>query len=349
MEKINVALLSFGMSGRVFHAPFIDVHPGFILKGAWERSNHEFQKHYPTAKRYDSFEGILEDNSIDLVVVNTPTYTHYPYAKRALEANKHVIVEKAFTTTLAEAVELAELAKSKRKLLSVYQNRRWDSDYLTVKSIVQSNKLGKLVDVSFSYDRYNPELSPKKHKEKQAPGGGLLLDLGPHLIDQALHLFGMPEEVFGTLAIRRQRSVVNDFMDILLFYQGFMVRLKASYFVKEPLPAFVLNGTKGSFIKSRGDIQEMDLQKGIKPNARNWGLESEAEQGLLHTEIDSVQIREKVITIPGEYMKYYEGIYNALVNNAEEPVTAADGIRVMKIIEAVIKSNDEKSMIRIDE
>jgi scyllo-inositol 2-dehydrogenase (NADP+) len=302
-------------------------------------------KALPTAKRYDSFESILEDNSIDLVVVNTPTYTHYPYAKRALEANKHVIVEKAFTTTLAEAVELAELAKNKRKLLSVYQNRRWDSDYLTVKSIVQSNKLGKLVDVSFSYDRYNPELSPKKHKEKQAPGGGLLLDLGPHLIDQAIHLFGMPQEVFGTLAIRRKRSVVNDFIDILLYYNEFMVRLKASYFVKEPLPAFVLNGTKGSFIKSRGDVQETELQKGSKPNTHRWGEESEAAQGLLHTEIDGIQTREKIKTIPGNYMEYYDGIYHALVNNAEVPVSANEGIQVMKIIEAVFESNGKKSVV----
>ena len=345
MKKVKTALLSFGMSGRVFHAPFVTEHPGFELTGALERSKKTIQQHYPVAKSYDSLESLLQDGSVDLVVVNTPTYTHYELAKSALQANKHVVVEKAFTTTVAEAIELKTLAEQKGKVLSVFQNRRWDSDFKTVQQIVKQGLLGELKEVSFSYDRFNPALSPKLHKEIPGPGAGVVYDLAPHITDQALTLFGQPTHVFADITITRELSQVEDYFEILLIYPKMRVRLRASYFAREPVPSYILHGTKGSFLKTRADVQEATLQLGKKPVGSDWGTEPESEQGLLHTEVDGKIIRESVKSLLGNYMDYYDGVYKAIVNNQNPPVTATDGVLVMKVIEAAFRSHREKKVI----
>jgi predicted dehydrogenase len=345
MKKIKAGLLSFGMSGRVFHAPFISLHSGFELAGSWERSKKEIEKHYPGSKSYTSFESLLNDDSIDLVVVNTPTYTHYEYAKQSLLANKHVVVEKAFTTTVAEAKELKALAEQRGKVISVFQNRRWDSDFKTVQHIINNGVLGELKEVSFSYDRYNPALSPKLHKENPGPGAGVVYDLAPHLTDQALILFGPPTHVSADIHVMREASRVEDYFEILLYYPKMRVRLRATYFAREPVPSYIVHGTNGSFLKTRADIQEATLQQGKKPGSPDWGIEPESEEGLLHTERDGKIIRERVKTSQGNYMDYYEGVYNAIVNNKKPPVTVDDGILVMRVIEAAFKSYREKKVV----
>lgn len=183
MTPINTALCSFGMSGWVFHAPFINVSPHFNFYAVWERSKNKAVEKYPEVKTYRTLETLLADNLVELVIVNTPNYTHYGYAKKALEAGKHVIVEKPFTINIEEGKELIEIAKKHNKILSVYQNRRYDSDYKTIKKIVNENLLGKLVEVEMHFDRFKEELSPKLHKEIPGPGAGSLYDLGSHLID----------------------------------------------------------------------------------------------------------------------------------------------------------------------
>ena len=184
---IKTALVSFGMSGRVFHAPFIHLNPNFILAGAWERSSKNIQAIYPGVTSYASYEDILNDSTIDLVVVNSPNDTHYAYTKQALLAGKHVVVEKSFTVTVEEAEELAALALEQQKILTVYQNRRFDADFLTIQKLIAENKIGSLLDVQISYERYRTTLSPKVHKEQPTPGAGVLLDLGPHLHLAATH------------------------------------------------------------------------------------------------------------------------------------------------------------------
>lgn len=347
MQTVGVALLSFGMSGRVFHAPFIEAHPGFTLVGSWERSNKSIQQFYPQVKSYASLESLLADERVDLVIVNTPTYTHYELTKKVLEAGKHAVVEKAFTATAAEAMELKALAEKMNSKLSVFQNRRWDSDFKTVKHIVDRGVLGNLVEVSFSYDRFNPNLSPKLHKEVPRPGAGVVHDLGPHLIDQALYLFGMPEAVFADISITRPASRVYDYFEILLYYPSWRVRLRAGYFVREPAPSYIIHGTKGSFLKTRADVQEADLQAGKKPLNPDWGVEPKQEQGLLHTEVDGKIIRERIESLPGNYMEYYEGIYQALVHDKQLPVTALDGVQVMRVIDAAFASSEEKRVIEL--
>ena len=347
MQKIKTVLLSYGMSGKVFHAPFLELHPGFELVGSWERSKKLIQKDYPEVKSFPSFESILEDKTIDLVVVNTPIDTHFDYAKKVLLAGKHAIVEKAFTSNVAEANELAALAKEKGLKLAVFQNRRWDSDFKTVKKILDDKLLGEIIEAEFHFDRYNPILSPKVHKETVNSGSGIMKDLGPHIIDQALYLFGLPNAVFADIRITRKNSVVDDYLDILLYYSDFRVRLKASFFVREPNPSYVVHGKKGSFLKSRGDVQEDQLKAGKKPNLTTWGTEKDSQEGILHTEIEGRIIKEIVPTLQGNYYEFFEGVYQAIINDKLEPVTAQDGVNVMQIIEAAFQSSEQKRAINL--
>lgn len=347
MKKIKTALLSYGMSGKIFHAPFLELHPAFELLGSWERSAKNIQSDYPNTQSYPSFESILEDKNIDLVVVNTPIDSHFEYTKKVLLAGKHALVEKAFTATLAEAQELNALAKEKGLKLFVFQNRRWDSDFKTVKIVLDQKLLGEIVEAEIHFDRYNPELSPKKHKETANSGSGILRDLGPHIIDQALTLFGVPEAVFADIRYTRTNTIVEDYIDILLFYPEIRVRLKAGFFVREPLPSYIFHGKKGSFLKSRGDIQEDELKLGKKPNLEDWGTEQEGNEGLLHTEMDGKIVREKIPSLQGNYYEYFDGVYQSLVNDSPEPVSAQDGINVMQIIEAATKSSQEKIIVNL--
>ena len=345
MAPIKTALLSFGMSGKLFHAPFLSAHPGFLLLGAWERSKKLIQEIYPETLSYPTLESILDDHNIDLVVVNTPNSTHYEYAKKVLLAGKHAIVEKAFTTTVGEAIELKKLAEKVGKKISVYQNRRYDSDFRTVKKIIQSQALGNLVEAEFHFGRYKPLIGAKLHKEIPGPGAGLLNDLGPHLIDEALSLFGMPKAVYADIRITRENSLVDDWFDIVLHYPSLRVRLKSGMLVREASLGYILHGDKGSFIKNRADVQEAGLLTGKIPNSENWGIEPESENGLLHTEKDGVIIKEKVKTEQGNYYDYFDGVYKAILNNTTMPVTADDGINIMRLLEAVTRSNEEKRLI----
>ncbi len=336
MEKINTALCSFGMSGMLFHAPFISAHPGFKLYAVWERSDNVAAQTYPGILSYKNLDDMLANDNIHLVVVNTPNHTHTEYARKALLAGKHVLVEKSFTVTASEAQELLELAVQQGKQLAVYHNRRYDSDFKTVKQVFESGVLGELHAADFNFCRYKQELSAKKHKEMPIPGAGLLHDLGPHLVDQALYLFGMPEFVFGRLMVTRPQSVVNDHVEISLFYKNLSVRLQSGLMIKEPLPAYVLHGTNGSFHKYRADIQEDDLKKGIKPGIASWGIEPASAKGLLH--IDGNE-KKLIDSLPGNYLQFYEALYQALIHKAPLPVSAQDGLNVMRIIDAVLAAD----------
>src|ERR1700761_1097404 len=294
MTPVNTAICSFGMSGRVFHAPFLHVSPQFQLYSVWEREKNLASQIYPGVRVCRTLEELLADEAVELVIVNTPNYTHFDYTRKALEAGKHVIVEKPFTVTEAEGLELIALAKKMGKKLTSFQSRRFDSDYRTVKRIVDSGVLGKIVEAEFHYDRYTPALSSKVHKETPGPGRGLLYDLGSHMVDQVLQLFGDPEAVFADLFIIRDNSQVEDYMEVLLYYPGLRVRLKSSYLVREALPAYSIFGHKGTFLKTRTDVQEKHLLAGEMPNSDDWGVEPKTECGLLHTEIDGKVIREYV-------------------------------------------------------
>ncbi len=345
MQPINTAICSFGMSGWVFHAPFISTHPGFRFYAVWVRSKNLAQEKYPDVKVYRTLEELVADELVELVVVNTPNTTHYDFAKQALLAGKHVICEKPFTATVAEAEELIQIAAKQNKQLSVFQNRRYDSDYRTIKKVLEEKLLGDIVEAEFHFDRYKEELSPKQHKETPIPGTGCLYDLGSHLIDQALQLFGMPQAVFADIAVMRPVSKVDDYFELLLYYPVHRVRVKASYQVREALPGYIIHGSKGSFIKPKTDMQEEQLQSGMLPTEDGYGIEPESEKGLLHSEINGKIIKEYIPSLKGNYTDYYEGVYQAIRNNQPPPVTAEDGMKVIKIIEAAFQSSKERRVI----
>lgn len=344
-SPIQTALCSFGMSGKVFHAPFVHVSKGYNLYGVWERSKKTVKDVYKEVKSFDTLEEMLADENIELVIVNTPNATHFDYTKKALIAGKHVIVEKPFVINSEEGAELIAIAEQQQKKISVYQNRRYDSDCKLMKKVLDEKLLGEIGEAEFHYDRFKKELSPKVHKETPGPGAGLLYDLGPHLIDQALQLFGKPEAVFADNIIIRPFSKVDDYFEIILYYSRKRVRLKASNQVREAIPAFVLHGSEGSLIKSRADVQENDLIAGKMPGSDNWGIEPESEKGFLHTEKNNEVIKEFIPAPQGNYMEYFDQMHKAIRFDEPVPVTAEEGLEVIKVIEAALKSNRERRVI----
>lgn len=347
MQPIKTALLSYGMSGRLFHAPFLQVNPGFQFTAVWERSKNLAQERYPDVKTYRSLDELLGDEAVELVIVNTPNYTHYEYAKKALLAGKHVVVEKPFVVATAEGEELISIAKDHNLLLSVYQNRRFDSDYKTIRKIVEEGWLGEIVEAEFHFDRYKEDISAKPHKETPGPGTGALYDLGSHILDQALQLFGMPEAVFGDIRTIRPVSKVDDYFELLLYYPTLRVRLHSSYLVREPLPGYIFHGSKGSFLKHKTNVQEEALDKSILPETENWGIEPDDQKGWLHTERDGQVIREFIPSERGNYNDYFTGIYKAVRENGPNPVTADEGLDVIRVIEKAFQSSQEKRVISI--
>jgi predicted dehydrogenase len=338
------------MSGRVFHAPFLHLNPGFELYAIWERDKNLSQALYPNVRIYRTFEEILDDATVELVVVNTPNYTHFEFTKAVLKAGKHAVVEKPFTVTVEEGLELAALAVETGKKVSVYQSRRYDSDSRTIKKLVDEGWLGQIVEAELHYDRYTTALSPKVHKETPGPGRGLLYDLGSHLLDQVLQLFGMPSAVFADIGIIRPISKVDDYMELLLYYpaqRNLRVRLKSSYLVREPIPATALYGTLGTFLKPKADPQEQRLLAGATPDEKDWGVEPERGKGLLHTEKDGKVIRERIASLNGNYGAFYEEMYEAIRHNKPVPVTPEEGIDIIRVITAAYKSNEEKKIVPI--
>ena len=343
MKAIPSALLSYGMSGRIFHAPFLEIHPGFELVGSYERSQKNIQKAYPGTHSYDSLDEVIQDEDIELIIVNTPIPTHFDYASKALRAGKHVVVEKAFTNSTAEAIELQQIAQEVGKHIFVYQNRRWDSDFLTVKKVYDSGQLGDIVEAEFHFDRYNGAKSPKMHKELPGPGAGIIFDLGPHIIDQALYLFGKPTHVFADLRKTRPGTEVEDLFEILLYYPEMRVRLKAGYYFKVPVPAFQLHGKLGSFIKTRSDRQEADLDAGRKPEGDSWGQESPNDFGVIQVDGGNP---ERVPSEKGNFMAFYENVFQTLRGNETPAVGVQEGINSMRVIDAAIESSRAKKVIK---
>ncbi len=347
MQPIQTALCSFGMSGKVFHAPFIQWNPHFNLYGVWERTNQLATQQYPSIHSFRTLKDLLADKAIELVIVNTPSITHYAYAKMALLAGKHVVVEKPFTGTCEEAEELIDVANKMSLKLSVYHNRRFDSDYRTIKKILDQQLLGQVVEAEFHFDRFNKKLSPKTHKETPGIGVGALYDLGSHLVDQAIQLFGMPDSVYADIMAMRPQSLVDDYFELILYYPSKRVRLKASYLTCEALPGYVIHGTNGSFIKSKTNIQEEALLAGISPSDEQWGIEPTIENGLLHTFINGKRIRENIVSEKGNYGDFYTALFEAIRNNGVLPVNPEDALKVITIIRSAFKSNTEKRRINL--
>lgn len=325
------------MSGRIFHAPFLSTNPGFKLKGIAERSQKKAQAKYPDIISYNSVDELLADEEIELAVVNTPSYTHFEYAMKALKAGKHVLLEKPAAVSSAEVKELFDVARSVDKHVMLYQNRRWDSGFLLVKEVIESGRLGDLIEVHFRFDRYRQALSPKIFKESKDYGGnGLLYDLGPHLIDNIIALFGRPLNFHKTTGIYRAGSEVVDYFNYHLMYPNQLnVYLTSGLLIAENLPGFVVHGTTGSFVKDRCDVQEAQLDGGMMPNEPGFGVEAEGSEGkLVTTSFDDQKTVEWVKAPTGNYAGLFEGVYHTIRNNALYHVTEEHVIWQLELLEA---------------
>ena len=345
MRQIVTGLASYGMSGSLFHAPFISINSGFDLKYIVERTKNTAKERYPDVNILRSYKELIEKPEVELVVVNTPDVTHYEYTKMALLAGKHVVVEKPFVFDIDEGNELIELAKERSLLLCVYQNRRWDGDFRTIKKILESGYLGRVVEFYSSYQRYRNYIQQNTWKEVADNRVGITYNLGSHMIDQVVTLFGMPEAVYADIDMLRDGSMVDDYYNIQLIYPRLKAYVKASYLVREETPRYIINGTEGSFVKYGIDPQEEMLKAGCSPSFTGWGKEDETFWGTLNTNIDDSHFRGKIETVDGNYGLFYDEIFNALRNGISPSTAAAEVISVIKILDAAFKSVKEKKVI----
>lgn len=335
---INVGLIGFGFGGRVFHAPMISAVEGLRLAAILQRSKSDVGELYPEARMVRSVEEMLSVPEIELITVTTPNRTHFEIAKKCLEAGKHVVVDKPFATTLAEAQELSELAQARGKIVSVYQNRRWDSDFLTVQKLMRDGALGRIVIFEAHYDRFRPELRKGSWKENSEPGTGILFDLGPHLIDQALVLFGRPDEIFADVRREREGTAVDDAFDVTFFYPGLRAILRSTMLATAAGPRFVVNGDRAKFVKYGLDPQEEALIAGDKPAGDAWGREDERLEGTLTFAGGE---EKKIASQAGDYRKYYENVRDAILGKAPLAVTPEQGMDVMMALELAMQSSRE--------
>ncbi|MBB2151014.1 Gfo/Idh/MocA family oxidoreductase [Pedobacter gandavensis] len=335
-KKIITGLMAYGMSGKVFHAPFVDAHPGFTLHAVTERNQKNAATDYPGIISYNTIEDLISDEQIELIIINTPNYTHYEYVKKALKAGKHILVEKPFTATAEEAKEILALAKELDKKVLFYQNRRWDSDFTAVRQVIESGKLGKLSEVHFRYDRYRSTIGIKSFKEDPIPASGLMYDLGPHLLDQALSIFGKPESFHKILGKNRVNTQVDDYFSIHLSYPNSVnVFVHSNMMVVEALPAFVINGTNGSLHKVRADAQEAQLLAGMKVNDPAYGIEEPGTEGKLYLLDETGHRTTQIIpALKGSYLPLFESVYQTIVNEKPYPVTEEQVITQLEILEA---------------
>lgn len=339
MSDIRVGLVGYGYAGRTFHAPLVAGVPGLSLTAVASSDPAKVRADWPDAAVEAGADALFARPDVDLVVIATPNDSHYPLARQALLAGKHVVVDKPFTLTHAQALELARLAEAGRRLLSVFHNRRWDGDFLTLAALIGDGRLGRVVQFESHFDRFRPQVR-ERWRESAAPGAGLWYDLGPHLLDQALQLFGEPAAIQLTLARVREGAQADDWFHAVLHPSGDGPHavLHASALAARAGPRFLVHGTRGSYVKHGLDGQEDLLKNGWRPR---WGETPSPPDpdGELHlAQVDAAVRIERMPTLPGSYLAYYAAVRAALREGGPPPVSPQEAARVMAWIEAGLHS-----------
>jgi scyllo-inositol 2-dehydrogenase (NADP+) len=346
-NPIKTALLSYGMSGEVFHAPLLRALPEFRLTHIVQRNSDKAKEHFPDVKIVRTVDEIIANDEIEMIVVNTPNETHFEFTSRALKAGKHVVVEKPFTVNLKEADDLIAMAKKHNRILTVFQNRRWDGDFLTLKKVIGENAIGPVVEFEAHYDRFRNYIEANTWKEERAPGTGIVYNLGSHMLDQVVALFGMPLYADARIGIQRPGGKVDDFYDIRLEYSGMLVIVKSSYLVKENMPRYILHGVQGSFVKFGIDPQELALKNKSVPGTAGWGVEPVEFWGKLNSVASGSDVERKVETIPGNYLEFYRNVSEAIREGKSLAVTPEQARDVIRLIEVCYESNRLRQAIRL--
>lgn len=345
---IKTAIVAFGAAGKFMHAPYLKELPQcFDIIAVVERHKEESRALFPNARIVRSMEELLAMEELELVIITTPNDTHFPYAKQSLLAGKHVVVDKPFTITSSDAAELIEISKQVNKVISTYQNRRYVSDFLTIKRLLHNKLLGDVHEYEAHYDRYRPEAKPNAWREEPEPGSGILFDLGAHLIDQAFYLFGLPQEVTADIRMQRPHARTTDNFELKLGYGFLKVILKSGMLVREPGPRYMIHGTIGSFLKYGEDPQEAFLRAGKMPSqVPHFGEEDESLYGKIHTEISGHVFNEKYPSVKGNYGYYYENIFKTIREGAPLREKPEHAHNVIKLIELAHESSAKKATIK---
>jgi predicted dehydrogenase len=336
-KQINVALIGYGFAGQTFHAPLISATPGLRLRYIASTDPAKVQKTWPKVDVL-SYEEVFTTPGIDLIVIATPNVTHFELAEKALNSGEHVVLDKPFTTTVKEAEKLITLAKKRRRLLSVFQSRRWDADFLTLQKLLAKHSLGEVMYFESRYDRFRPEVK-KRWRELPGPASGTWYDLGAHLADQALQLFGVPDSVCADLAMQRPGAKAVDYFHVLLHYGKRRVVLHSGSLVVANSPRFFVHGTRGSYVKHGIDTQEDSLKTGKTPSSSGWG--NDPLEGVLFLEQKGKMRSSSVPNLPGNYLGYYEALRDAILNRGVNPVLAEEALQVMKVLELAVQSSEQ--------
>ncbi|HVM89814.1 MAG TPA: oxidoreductase [Puia sp.] len=345
IQPLKIGIAGFGQAAKVMHAPFLSSMEEYKLVSVLERHNNDSQQRYPYVKMVRTFDELIELPDIEIIVITTPNNTHFDYAKRGLLAGKHIVLEKPFTITSDDAKNLIEVSQKANRVLSVFQNRRYVCDFLTIRKILAENLLGPVVEFEAHYDRYRPGPKPNAWRERNEPGSGILYDLGSHLIDQALFLFGIPKTINADVRKQRPHAKIDDYFDLSLDYGFTKVILKSGMLVREPGPRYMVHGTIGSYIKSGEDPQEELLKAGAIPNSPDWGKEAEENWGVLHTEINNKIIRERYPSLHGNFGLYYKNLYETIRNNQPLKEKAEHGYNTIRMIELALESHQKKCTV----
>ena len=331
--RIKVALIGYGFVGKTFHAPLISAIAGLELFIIASSDSEKVHHDYPGAEVIADPEAAITHPEVDLVVIASPNATHAPLAKVALLANKHVVVDKPFTLDLAEARELIEIADQQHRLLSVFHNRRWDSDFLAIKRYLQAGKIGTIAQFESHMDRFRPQVRDR-WREKAQPGSGLWFDIGPHLVDQALQLFGLPDSVEGNICLLREGAQIDDWAHVVLNYAKHRVILHCSMLAAGGSLRFVAHGTEGSLVKAGIDQQEAQLAAGVRPGSDTWG--QDGDQVIYYCP----EGKPHPLTTPaGDQSRYYQGIADAIRLAAPNPVSGVEALAVMAVMEAAVAAS----------
>lgn len=342
---LNVALVGYGFVGKVFHAPLIQGTPGLVLHTVVSRDAGKVHADWPDARVVADASQAFADPALDLVVIASPNASHAPLAIAALAEGRHVVVDKPFTVTLREARAVVEAARHADRLVSVFQNRRWDADFLTLQRLMADGTLGRVAEFHSHFDRFRPTVQDR-WRERDEPGGGLWYDLGPHLLDQAVQLFGLPRAITCDIAHLRDGARAADYFDATLHYPHHRALLHAGTLVAGNGLRFAVHGTRGSYLKHGLDVQEDQLRAGVAPGAPGWGMDARA--GELVQERDGRLVADIAHAEVGDYRRYYAGMRDAILHGHPVPVTPQQAIDVMRLIELGVQSSQERREIPLN-
>ncbi|SDX03105.1 scyllo-inositol 2-dehydrogenase (NADP+) [Marininema mesophilum] len=344
MNKIGVGIVGYGFSSTTFHIPLLQTIEDYEIRAIVSSQEEKVKGSFPHIEVVATMDELVQKGNIDIIIITSPNTTHFEYAKTAILHGKHVVLEKPFVVSVEEGDELIALAEQHDVMLSVYHNRRWDNDFRTIQKLLQEDKIGKIYTYETHYDRFRPQVRDR-WREQKLPGSGILFDLGSHLIDQALQLFGIPEAVYADIINQRPGSQIDDYFHIILHYEEMRVILHSSSHVKYTGPHFSIHGEKGSIVKYGMDSQEEQLKAGMKPGSEGYGEDARHRYAILSTEEKEQHIPTEI----GCYENYYKGVRDAIMKQDRPPVTGEEALNVIRIITACLQSSQQGTVVKLNQ